>query len=75
MIYSLSLHNQSASLVSTQSSSPGCPLTESISETASRVGDSIQRMNNGGKFLNKLYALSIGNITRLGLYQYLVVST
>lgn len=46
-VNNLSLHNQSASLVSTQSSSPGCPVTESISETASRVGDSIQRMNNG----------------------------
>lgn len=41
VIDSLSLHNQSAPVVSTQASSPSCPAKESITETVSRVIDSL----------------------------------
>lgn len=39
LIYSLFVHNQSAPFASTQASSPSCPVTESIAETASSVVD------------------------------------
>ncbi|PFX17666.1 Histone-lysine N-methyltransferase EHMT1 [Stylophora pistillata] len=44
----LFLHNQPAPFVSTQASSPSCPVTESIAETTSSVVDCVQQMNKGG---------------------------